>query len=117
MDIATMNLSINQGTTFRQQLVWKSGTPLTLVDLTGCQAKLQVKSSSSSSVVLLELSTANGRITLGGIAGTIDFFVSAADSAALSFTFAVYDLQITLSSGDITKVVKGSFTILQGITK
>lgn len=117
MDIATMDLSINQGTTYRQQMVWKAGTPPTPVDLTGCQAKMQVKASSSSTTVLLELSTTNGGIVLGGTTGTITLFLSAAASAALSFNFGAYDLQITLSNGDITKVTKGSFTIIQGITK
>jgi hypothetical protein len=117
MDIAIVNLENNQGTTFRQQFVWTDGASTTPIDLTGCQAKMQVRPSANSETVYLELSTDNGGITLGGATGVIALFFNAITSAAFTFDFAVYDLRLTLANGDITKLIKGSFSVVAGVTK
>jgi hypothetical protein len=103
MDIAIVNLENNQGTTFRQQFVWTDGTSTT--------------PSANSETVYLELSTDNGGITLGGATGVIALFFNAITSAAFTFDFAVYDLRLTLANGDITKLIKGSFSVVAGVTK
>ena len=66
---AKLKLTIYQGATFRKRLTWKGPLPAqTPIDLTGCTARMQVRPEVESSTVLLELTTANGGITLGGVA-------------------------------------------------
>jgi len=90
---AKLKLTIYQGATFRKRLTWKGPLPAqTPIDLTGCTARMQVRPEVESSTVLLELTTANGGITLGGVAGTIELFVSDDDSAAFTWQSGSWDL-------------------------
>lgn len=92
---AKLKLTIYQGATFRKRLTWTGPKPtLTPIDLTGCTARMQVRSEVSSPTVLLELTTENGGITLGGTAGTVDLYVGAIGTAAITWTDGVWDLEI-----------------------
>jgi hypothetical protein len=100
--IAEADICIFQGATFSQTLIWEVGNPPTPVDLTSYSAKLQVRSSHKSKAVIVELSTANGRISLGTggdmTTGALNLFISAADTGQLSVceeVKAVYDLEMT----------------------
>lgn len=117
MDTAILDLENNQGTTFRQQFILKSGDTGLPTDLTGCSAKMQVKPSRNSDTVYVELSSANGGITLGGASGEVNLFFSAEISASLSFSYAVYDMNLILLNGDVTRPIRGSFSIIAGVTK
>lgn len=106
----------DQGSTFSRRITWKNsaGTP---IDLTGYTAKMQVRETVDSATVLLELSTTNSRITLGGVAGTIDLTASATVMAALAWGQYVYDLELTSAGGVVTRVVMGSFTVSGEVTR
>lgn len=80
---AKIKLTIYQGATFRKRLTWKalSGTP---IDLTGCTARMQVRSEVESDAVLLSLTTENSGITLGGATGTIDLLSADDETAAIT---------------------------------
>ena len=106
----------DQGSTFSRRITWKdsTGTP---INLTGYTAKMQVRETVDSSTVLLELSTTNSRITLGGAAGTIDLTASATVMTALAYGQFVYDLELTSAGGVVTRVVQGSFTVPGEVTR
>lgn len=89
------------------------------VDLTGRTAKMQVRSSYRSDVVLLELSTENGGITLGGTAGTVDRLITAAQTSALPARGCVYDLELySPGGGDTDRFLEGSIgTELPEVTR
>jgi hypothetical protein len=99
----------------RKKFVWRdrTGRPMKLA---GCAARMQLRPSPESDVVLLELSTDNGRIHLGDVNGAIELDVDESVTAALSFSSAVYDLLITDSQGNVTRLVEGSVT-LAGVTR
>lgn len=109
-----------QGATFTYQFLWqKETTPgsdvFVPVDLTGFTAKMQVRKKAGDPVIL-ELSTANSRITLGGIAGTIDLLVAANITDALVPGMYKYDLEITTGAGVVTRFVEGLFEVVGQIT-
>lgn len=89
-----LSLKVDQGATFSKVVVWKTGTPPAVVDLTGCTARMQVRGKLTDTAVLLELTTANGGIALGGAAGTVTINLSATQTAAITWVTAVYDLEI-----------------------
>lgn len=70
MPAAKPNLSIEQGATFAQQLIWQQsdGEP---VDLSGYAARMQIRPSVRSADVLLELNTENGGLALWGSDGSV----------------------------------------------
>lgn len=121
--IAEADICIFQGATFSQTLFWEVGNPPAPVNLTNYSAKLQVRSSPKSKAVIIELSTANGMITLGTGGnlsdGAINLFVSATDSGQLSVceeVKAVYDLEMT-SGSTVSRILQGNVIIVPEVTK
>jgi hypothetical protein len=110
-------LKINQGETLNQQVVWKVGSTPAPVDLTGCSARMQVRSAVNSPTVLLELSTANGGLVLGGSLGTITFVMNAAATTALTWTQGVYDLEITFADGTVRRLMSGNVQVSPEVTR
>lgn len=116
MSAAVYDLYIEQGATFVQPLVWKdsNGDP---VDLTSYAARMQFRSSISSSTVLFSATTANGRIALGGALGTITITIDADDTAAFGFVSAVYDLELESASGFVTRLLEGGVEVSKEVTR
>jgi hypothetical protein len=123
LPIAEADICIFQGATFSQTLIWEVGNPPAPVDLTGYSAKLQVRSSARSKAVIIELSTDNGRLSLGTggdlTTGAINLFISASDTAELSLcedVKAVYDLE--MSQGyTVSRILQGNVIIVPEVTK
>jgi hypothetical protein len=121
LPIAEADICIFQGATFSQTLYWETGTPSSPVNLTGYTAKMQIRSKPESKAVILELSTTNGRITLGTAGnfttGAINLLITAADTANLSVCdTAVYDLELTLGSV-VTRILQGNVIISPEVTR
>jgi hypothetical protein len=114
---ALVDLVIEQNADFSRQLVWQDAAGAAVPFPNGTTAKLQIrKKASSSSTVLLELSTANNRITLHPTNGTITLTSPQADNLALAFDTAVYDLVITFASSAV-RLLKGTVTLDDAVTR
>ena len=113
---AKLKLTIYQGATFRKRLMWRAPSKAP-IDLTGCTARMQVRPEVESSTVLLELTTANGGITLGGVAGTIELFVSDDASTLFTWTAGVWDLEIEFPGGDVRRLAQGSISVSPEVTR
>lgn len=111
------NITIIQGATLRDVTTWKAGTPAVPVDLTGCTARMQVRAKIDSADTLLNLTTENGGITLGGTAGTVTVFLSATATAALTWKSGVYDLEVQFGNGDVRRLLAGSVAVSPEVTR
>ena len=78
---------------------------------------MQIRPNTDSDTVVLELSTTNGRITLGGAAGTIELSIAYTDTATLDPQRAVYDLVLTDPSGVPKTLFGGSVNIIKTRTR
>lgn len=108
---------IEQGATFREEIIWADSDD-ELVDLTGYSARMQIRSEIESVGFLAELTTENGGIALGGVAGTIELYISDEDTAAMTAQKgAVYDLELEDSGGDVTRLIKGKIEIDREVTR
>lgn len=87
------------------------------VDLTGFTARMQIRETVESATVLHSLTTENGGIALGGVAGTISLLISATDTAAFTFDTAVYDVELISAGGIVTEVACGGITIGDEVTR
>lgn len=112
---AVYNITIERGETWSRLLTWTDEND-TLINLTGCTAKMQIRKVVGGALVL-ELSTTNGRITLGGSAGTIALTVTDEDTATFPIDSARYDLVITFPSGASEKILRGSIGIESLVTQ
>lgn len=103
-----------QGATFNLPLQWidATGAP---VDMTGYSAQMDVRASKTSAEVLVELSTANGRISLDS-AGNITLSISATDTATLIPGQYVYDLELTNGSS-VERLIEGAFVVDGEVTR
>lgn len=110
------NITITQGDTLSRVLTWTSNAKVPN-NLTGYTAKMQVRETVDSQDFLLELSTENGRITLGGALGTITLSVSAATMAQILPGQYVYDLEIVSGGGQKTTLVGGNFKVKAQVTR
>lgn len=116
MPAGILNLTIEQGATYRNTLTWKDASG-SLVNLTGATAKMQIRPDYGNATVLHQLDTNNGGITLGGTAGTVALYIAAADTAGFTWTSGVYDLDVTLSNGDVVRLVQGGVGVSPEVTQ
>lgn len=114
---ASADITINQGESWSQLLVYKSGSPATAVNLTGDSARMQARPSYWSSAVTVELTSANGRITLGTTNGNITLVLTAAETAALAAGRYVYDLELVSSGGQVKRIIEGILTVTPEVTR
>jgi hypothetical protein len=87
------------------------------VNLSGFTARMQVRSKLEDTAVITELTTTNGGIVLDNTLKTITLYISATDTAALSFTTAVYSLELVSSGGEVTQLVNGNFSLVKEVTR
>lgn len=114
--VASADLTIPQGSTWSQVLNWKSGSPATAVNTTGFTARMQLRTAYSASSATIELTTANGRISLTN-AGVITLSLTATETAALAAGRYVYDLEMVSSGGVVTRLLEGVVTVSPEVTR
>lgn len=113
---ATLDYQIEAGATFDIILTWSDSSG-TLIDLTGYTARSQWRDTVDSSTILVDLTTANSKIVLGGILGTIQIIQTALETEAYAFTTAVHDLEIISPSGSVQRLFSGSISISPEVTR
>jgi hypothetical protein len=115
---AKLKLTIYQGATFRKRLRWSAGGAP--IDLTGCTARMQVRPEVDSPTVLIDLTTENSGIALGGAAGTVDLYIGATSTAAITWESGVFDLEIVhpgVMPDEVTRIAEGSVTVSPEVTR
>jgi hypothetical protein len=120
------SFTIEQGSTFQLELQYKdsSNTP---INLSGYGGRMQIRNSVGDSTVLLQLSSSRAvdgtGLNFSGSNGTtpiqsgsIGIYISAASSSALTFSEAVYDLEI-FSGSYVTRVLEGKVRLSREVTR
>lgn len=116
MPAAKQNLRIEQGATFRTDLQWIANT--NPVNITGYQARMQIRNKVSSPEFIYEMTTENGCITFKDAEkGQIQLFISNVDTASFIFDSAVYDLEFVAPNGDVTRLLEGKVTLSLEVTR
>ena len=109
------NFTIMQGSTFQRIITKKdaSGTP---VNLTGYTARMQARNDLNSAVVL-DLTTENGGIVLGGVAGTIELNITATATASLiAPNTLIYDLEL-VNGAVVNRQLQGEIRVSAEVTR
>jgi hypothetical protein len=78
---------------------------------------MQVRATTDSPTIIVSLTTENGRISLGGVAGTIDLLIPATATTGLTPGLYIYDLELVSAGGEVTRIVEGNFKIKPEVTK
>jgi hypothetical protein len=120
------SFTIEQGATTNFQVVYKdaNGDP---IDLTGYQARMQIRKSLQSAEVVCSLSssldTDGTGLNLSGSAGnlplssgSIGIYISAASSSNFDFAAAVYDLELEKNS-EVVRLLQGTVKLDREVTR
>jgi hypothetical protein len=108
------DLRIKQGETWRRTFpVYNAaGGPL---DLTGCTVRGQVRATKTSGSVLHTWVTGLENIALAP--GQVTLYVPAAVSSAWTWTAGRWDLELTDTAGDVTRLVEGVVLVDPEVTR
>lgn len=129
MSAGIYNVTIEQGADWRLLFVWKDNTGEPH-DLSGWTGRMQVRETLAGKSALLNLTTENGQITLGGADGTVEVTIPAAMSqevkpnlSKLSWqdgkqgvSFA-YDLELIDPAGKVTRLLQGAAFFVPEVTR
>ena len=120
------NMTIEQGSTFTRLISVEQPdlvadpnggifVPYLLVAYT---ARMQIRRTVESTTAMLSLTTENGGIDInpGTPENEILLSITAANTATLT-SDGVYDLEIISNSGTISKVIRGSVTVIPEVTR
>ena len=113
---ATVNLVIEQGANF-SHIVGLTNSDGSIFNLTGYEARMQIRPTVASSTVLLELTVVNGRISVNAPAGQLTLSISNADTAAMTWRSGVYDLELISGAGIVTRIMQGNATLSLEVTR
>jgi|tagenome__1003787_1003787.scaffolds.fasta_scaffold19467793_2 hypothetical protein len=123
MPAATMNLFIEQGASYHHEYRWDDNTN-NPVDLTGYTARMQMRSAITIEATVLDMTTENDMITVGGINGIISFDLDAETTADIDWPsgrstqlIGVYQLELVSPGGFVTRLLKGTVTVDPEVTR
>lgn len=118
--VGNYNLCVQQGATFTRIFTWTAGpccgavgSQPQPVDLTGYTASMQIRPYALANAIYYD---ASSDITLGGVAGTITLVIPATETEDFTWWTGVYDLLLTDSSGNVTRLLSGTVTVCPGVT-
>jgi len=115
MQPGQLDFLIPKGSTFSRTLTYKVNG--SAVNLTGYTARMQARPNHKSTTVVLDLTTANSKITLGGTTGTITLNLTATETSAITQTTLVHDLELVSAGGEVTRLVEGQIVLTPEVTR
>lgn len=117
MTAGTYNFQIEKDRTFTKQFQIFNSTSGTAQDLTGYTIKLQVRPFAGSPTLYLELSNSNGGVVIDNLTqGMFHLYMSAATTAAITWSKGDYDLILKSAGGIVTEYIEGTITVLPRVT-
>lgn len=111
------NFIVEQGAGFDRTFTYYQADGKTPVDLTGYLARMQARLSTDATEKLIDLTTENGGIVLGGAAGTVRVIIPEMLTKTLTFNEAGYDLELIPSGADPDKFLRGTIMLEREYTK
>lgn len=113
MSAATKNFIIEQNASFGKSMTYRDKTKKP-INLTGFSARMQIRD--TAGLMVADLSTGNGKITLGGVTGVIVINISVAETSLMTFASALYDLKLIAPSGFESRILQGKVSLSLGQT-
>jgi len=112
------NIVADQGSTLSRVIYYKDPAKKP-IQFNGYTARMQVRSSTASETVILQLTTENGGIELGATDGSISLYVSDDVMVTIPEGIYVYDLELVAPSADlfVYKILQGNFAVRSEVTR
>ncbi len=109
------NFEVDQNTTFTFVVEYKdsNGDP---ISLTGASAKLQVRDTKGGSKLAVSLTSPSGGITIDAANGKLTIKMTPTQTSKLFYPKSEYDLMLTDSNFNKTKLLEGFITLSRSVT-
>ena len=109
------NWEVDQNTTFTFTVEYKdnSGNP---IDITGASAKMQVRDTKGGSKLAFSLTSPSGGITIDGPNGKLTIKITPTQTNKLFYPKSSYDIMLTDSNLNKTKLLEGFITLSRSVT-
>lgn len=109
------NWEVDQNTTFTFTVEYKdnSGNP---IDITGASAKMQVRDTKGGSKLAFSLTSPAGGITIDGPNGKLTIKITPTQTNKLFYPKSSYDIMLTDSNLNKTKLLEGFITLSRSVT-
>ena len=112
---ATRNLTLNKGSSYRIKFLLSKDS--NSVNLTGYSLRGQIRPSSSSPTVLLNMTSANLLLGIDNSNSTIFMNLPESFTRRVPGSLAVYDIELLNNVGEASKIVTGLITFVPEITQ
>lgn len=96
---------------------WKDSTGTLIAGLENWTGRMQIRSTINSDEVLLDLTTENSGLVLGGTVGEVKIVITSAQSNAFDWSSGVYDLELINTSNIVTRYLRGTVKVIRGVTR
>ena len=113
---------VEQGATTNFNILYQDSSK-NYIDLTGYEARMQLRPSVNSTTVYLQLSSSlnsDGTGITVDPSGSINIYISSCTSSMLTFDQAGYDLEIYSGSGDcpyVIRLLEGNIKLSKEVTR
>ena len=109
---AELNLTIYEGTNYNLSILWKDDND-NPVDLTNFTASMHIRDTIESAAKI----DCSPYFTLGGTAGTVSLALPATFIVDIGYTSGVYDIDLEDTSGNVYRLLLGTVTIREEVTR
>jgi hypothetical protein len=119
MSAGTKNFEIEQGANFSATLTWKDpdGNPIIITDYTIRMMARVTMEDAEPVITLSTVSPPGGIIITDGAGGKFQITMNAAQTAALNFNEALYDLEMVSPTGHVTRLIEGKIALKHEVTR
>lgn len=105
------HMTVFRGKSLDFEVIWGGAAP---IDITGFAAALHVRNASGA--LMMDLSTANGRVAITGAEGKLRFTAPPEVTRAVDAP-GVYELELQTPAGHVYRVLSGSVSIVSEIVQ
>ena len=109
------NWEVDQNTTFSFIVEYKDNNN-NAISLLGASAKMQVRDTKGGSKLAFTLSSPSSGISIFGSEGKITITMTPDQTNKLFYPKSAYDIMVTDSNGNKTKLVEGFITLSRSVT-
>lgn len=109
------NWEVDQNTTFSFIVEYKDNNN-NAISLLGASAKMQVRDTKGGSKLAFTLSSPSSGISISGSEGKITITMTPDQTNKLFYPKSAYDIMVTDSNGNKTKLVEGFITLSRSVT-
>jgi hypothetical protein len=116
MPATKQDILFEQGSKFEFTIQAKNNDG-TIKDLSGYQARMQVRPTVGSSTILASATSGGGEITINGPLGIVEVVIGADVVTTYTWDVGVYDLEVYTTTANVIRLTEGFAALHKEVTR